>query len=119
MRRKPEFDRFHKGLSKRIEGAVTQLFDTYNHDFGTQELINLVRSEVARTWKYLIERINKQEQEIQRLREALEFYAMKSSWVPHDAPHLKYTISISDREEYSFGYYGGKRAREVLNKEKE
>jgi hypothetical protein len=56
--------------------------------------------------------------EIQRLREALEFYAMKSSWVPHDASHLRYTISISDREEYSFGYYGGKRAREVLNKEK-
>lgn len=83
IRRKPEFDRFMSGLSKRINSLVT---DT---DWDKQDLVNVTRSECSRVWKYLIEKVNKQEKEItsleQRLAEAedlLEDFILEDEHLP-------------------------------------
>jgi hypothetical protein len=125
LRRKPDFDRFIAGLSKRVDGWLN------DPDYTPQDLVNTVRSELARIWKYLIEKINKQEKELRslqaenkKLREALDFYAKTESWNAVDCDPLYKSVSIiegvidhSDIEDTSNGTeirYGGRRAREAL-----
>jgi predicted ATPase len=62
MRRKPQFDRFMAGLSKRIHSLLI------DEDWDEQYLVNVTRSECSRVWKYLIEKINKLEKENEELR---------------------------------------------------
>ena len=62
MRRKPDFDRFTAGLRNRVNGWLN------DPDYTPQDLTNIVRSELARIWKHLIEKISKQEHEIKSLK---------------------------------------------------
>jgi hypothetical protein len=138
MRRKPEFDRFTVGLSKRVALWIA------DEDATAQDLTNLCRSELSRVWIYLIKKINKLEHEsedkdqtIQQLEdalrdtgEALEFYANRFSWEWSEHPSLEmYSGEIRndsslvkykevDGEEYQ-NHCGGKRARETLQKHSE
>ena len=66
IRRKPEFDRFTAGLSQRVNGWLN------DEDYNPQDLINLVRAELSRIWKYLIEKINTQEKDLETLRKENE-----------------------------------------------
>jgi hypothetical protein len=90
MRRKPEFDRFTAGLSQRVSLWINDPDATH------QDLVNLTRSELSRIWKYLIEKVNKSEQEIQKLKADREVL-------------LEALKFIADHSEC-----GGKRARQVL-----
>lgn len=74
MRRQQDFDKFTKGLRQRVEGWVTtSLDDIYSKkEDDLQKLTNIVRSELERIWKHLIEKVNSQEQEITKLKKELE-----------------------------------------------
>lgn len=63
MRRKPEFDRFHAGLATHCDSIYKKICDPMD-DYSSQDFTNELRSKLSTTWKYLIEKINKLEQEL-------------------------------------------------------
>lgn len=62
MRRKPGFDRFHAGLATHCDSIYKKICDPMG-DYSSQDFTNELRSKLSMTWKYLIEKINKLEQE--------------------------------------------------------
>ena len=135
MRKKPEFDRFTSGLSKRVALWIA------DEEATPQDMINLVRSELSRIWKYLIEKINRlqheaksKDQEITQLKaalrdmsEALVFYGEKRHWTIDFHDYEEEARSVFDYDDYAQtirqdvdeSRYGGKRARSTLAKHQE
>jgi hypothetical protein len=116
MRRKPEFDRFTAGLSQRVSLWIN------DEDATHQDLVNLTRSELSRIWIYLIEKLNKSEQEIQKLKadrevmfETLKFYAEMGHWGGPIIQGISGAIDPSDWYWCELGdMRGGKRANQAL-----
>lgn len=126
IRRKPEFERFNAGLSKRVESVLSD-------DWEPQDLVNMVRSECSRNWKYLIEKVNKLEHENKILKKVtepkeidslkkqldeavkvIEFYGDEDNWDTED-PNAYWCNTIWNDGGMDTGHI----AREFLQKMKE